>query len=127
MGLNMDYVWRSRRQKLAIELEELGCVPVEGGLFSDWLWRCKWCGLTVYVLVPRPWPKPRGVNEPTPIHYFLLESEAPSCWQHRIPGEKIIQGKRAFGLCVYIPPDFEPRALRERFRRRLCEVCRICC
>jgi hypothetical protein len=118
--------WSVRRQRLAQALEREGCVEVEGELFTDWIWRCKWCGISVYVEIPREWPRPRGPRQPTPLIYWLAESEIPSCWFHLLSSEKTIEGRRVRALCVYVPPDFPPSALRQNFYDRLCETCGKC-
>ncbi len=58
----MPAYWRPRRQQLAIQLEDLGCKPVDGDLYSDWLWHCRWCGYDEYIEIPREWPIPKGAE-----------------------------------------------------------------
>ena len=124
--MQADPIWRMRRQQLAIALEKEGCVEVEGGLFTIWIWRCKWCGITVYVEIPREWPKPRGPRDPTHLNYWLAKSEIPNCWFNLFSDEKTIEGRGVRALCVYVRPDFPPGALRQNFYNRLCETCGKC-
>ena len=124
--MQVDPIWRARRQRLAVALEKEGCVEVEGGLFTNWIWRCKWCGITVYVEIPREWPKPRGPGQPTHLNYWLAESEIPECWHNLKSDKKTIKGRVVKAICVYVRPDFPPGALRQNFYNRLCETCEKC-
>ncbi len=99
---------------------------MEGGLFTNWIWRRRWCGITVYVEIPREWPKPRGPRDPTHLNYWLANSEIPERWHNLKSDMKTIEGRVVKAICVYVPPDFPPGALRQNFYKRLCETCGKC-
>lgn len=111
---------------MAIQLEDLGCKPVDGDLYSDWLWHCRWCGYDEYIEIPREWPIPKGPNNPSVLVMWIDERLVNRGWYNVLPNERRINGRVYRGVCVYLTPFMNVDHIYFNFKERLCEVMDKC-